>query len=320
MEKLIEEVKKYPVLYDQRNEKYRNAEYKERVWTLIATHLEIKGGGEECKKKWASVRDQFRRTLQRRRTVSGQAAVTLRKYKYEDVLQFLLPHVAERETISNVTDSEEVANNEVSADDTLEEEEVIDGDEPESVQEYIQEEPEILGQKTQEEVLSVNSSAKNPKFIKPVLKRKLQQRQSKPPETASSQLMTYILSEKKTQKQSEVASVEAEKHPVDAFLAGIVAPLKFLSPILLNEAKGRIFSIVQECEMKQLLASQETIRSFPCNQFAPLPASSPAFAPSPASSGSVHSVPTPYASPVYWNLDNASQLSGHHTDQTQNLE
>ncbi|CAG9764482.1 unnamed protein product [Ceutorhynchus assimilis] len=150
--------------------------------------------------------------------------------------------IDERETISNVTDSEEVTDNEVSADATPEEEEVIDGDEPESVQEYVKEKPEILSQKTQEEVLPVKSSDKNAKFVKPGLKRKLQQRRSKPEGTASSQLMTYILSEKKTQKQSEeVARVEAEKHPVDAFLAGISPSMKSLNPILLNEAKGRIF-------------------------------------------------------------------------------
>jgi len=69
--------------------------------------LNVLGGIEECKKKWSSVRDQFRRTLQKRKTASGQAAVNNRKYKYEDILEFLLPHISERDTLSNVDNFEE---------------------------------------------------------------------------------------------------------------------------------------------------------------------------------------------------------------------
>ncbi|CAH0560533.1 unnamed protein product [Brassicogethes aeneus] len=61
-----------------------------------------KGGVEECKKKWASIRDQLRRTIQKRKTKSGQAALKSRKYKYEDILTFLIPHLGERDGISNV--------------------------------------------------------------------------------------------------------------------------------------------------------------------------------------------------------------------------
>jgi len=43
VEKLIEEVRKFPVLYDQTSEKYRNSEYKDRVWTNISTTLGVKG-------------------------------------------------------------------------------------------------------------------------------------------------------------------------------------------------------------------------------------------------------------------------------------
>lgn len=46
---------------------------------------------DDCKTKWASIRDQLRRTLQKRK--SGQAAGKVRKYKYEDILKFLLPYL-----------------------------------------------------------------------------------------------------------------------------------------------------------------------------------------------------------------------------------
>ena len=83
--------------------------------------LNVLGGIKECKKKWSSVRDQFRRTLQKRKTASGQAAVNNRKYKYEDILEFLLPHISERDTLSNVDDFEEDQNNEITNDETSEE-------------------------------------------------------------------------------------------------------------------------------------------------------------------------------------------------------
>ena len=44
----------------------------------------------------------MRRTLQKRKTTSGQAAEKLYKYKYEDVLSFLVPYLGEREGRTNV--------------------------------------------------------------------------------------------------------------------------------------------------------------------------------------------------------------------------
>ncbi|KAL4090193.1 hypothetical protein QTP88_025092 [Uroleucon formosanum] len=42
VEMLIEEIRKFPVLYDQTSEKYRNSEYKDRVWNNISTTLAVK--------------------------------------------------------------------------------------------------------------------------------------------------------------------------------------------------------------------------------------------------------------------------------------
>lgn len=42
-EKLIEEVRKFPVLYDQSDAKYRHVEYKERVWKIISETLKVPG-------------------------------------------------------------------------------------------------------------------------------------------------------------------------------------------------------------------------------------------------------------------------------------
>ncbi|KAG8278492.1 hypothetical protein J6590_019123 [Homalodisca vitripennis] len=49
VEKLIEEIRKFPVVYDQSNDKYRNTEYKEKVWKKIADNLEL---GEAYGQVW----------------------------------------------------------------------------------------------------------------------------------------------------------------------------------------------------------------------------------------------------------------------------
>lgn len=38
-EELIEEVRKYPVLYDQTKEQYRNSDYKDMVWKKVSKEL-----------------------------------------------------------------------------------------------------------------------------------------------------------------------------------------------------------------------------------------------------------------------------------------
>lgn len=42
-EELIEEVRKYPVLYDQTKEQYRNSDYKDIVWKKVAKELNVAG-------------------------------------------------------------------------------------------------------------------------------------------------------------------------------------------------------------------------------------------------------------------------------------
>jgi len=52
------------------------------------------------------------------------------------------------------------------------------------------------------------------------------------------------------------AKTENFVHPVDSFLSAIGATLKTLDPYNLNLAKSRIFIIVQEIELNQILYKQ----------------------------------------------------------------
>lgn len=42
-ERLIEEIKRYPVLYDPASDKYKNIEYKEKIWRQISLTVQAKG-------------------------------------------------------------------------------------------------------------------------------------------------------------------------------------------------------------------------------------------------------------------------------------
>ncbi|XP_076645602.1 uncharacterized protein LOC143355036 [Halictus rubicundus] len=62
---------------------------------------------ETCKSRWQNLRDQFRKFRARSSAVrSGQAADNaLRKYKYEDAMQFLVPFFQERQTLCSLVSS-----------------------------------------------------------------------------------------------------------------------------------------------------------------------------------------------------------------------
>lgn len=263
-EKLIEEVRKFPVLYDQSDAKYRHVEYKERLWKVISETLKVPGGLEECKKKWASIRDQFRRTLQKRKTKSGQAAAKKQKYKYEEVLEFLLPHIVDRETLSNMPSLEDKRENS-EFDPRMEEPELDSESEPES-QNEVSPNPGTSFQTTVQPTSPVHSacstqatSGKKNHFTRPVnVKRKGLKRsnlENPAHESPSSQLMAYILAEKEAEK-TRINTTNSPQHPVDIFLAALAPTLKSLDPVLLNQAKTTIFSTVQDLELKQLAKNQ----------------------------------------------------------------
>lgn len=53
-------------------------------------------------KKWNGIRDSLRRVRQKRKRKSGQADISTPKYKYETLLEFLIPHLADRKGLTNV--------------------------------------------------------------------------------------------------------------------------------------------------------------------------------------------------------------------------
>ena len=133
-------------------------------------------------------------------------------------MQFFMPHIYERSTISSIQQPSENDSDMVNSQVTASAED-----------------------ETREEISASNRNADIYQPENPRKKRKIIV-----PETASSALMKYIIKTIKKPKDY--------KHPIDAFLEGLAPTLKNLPPYYQHLAKGKIFSIVQELEVQALSA------------------------------------------------------------------
>ncbi|KAH9641234.1 hypothetical protein HF086_003221 [Spodoptera exigua] len=60
---------------------------------------------KEAKSHWKKLRDSHREALRRRKTTTGQAAQNMKPWKYENLMEFLLPHRENNETFSNFSET-----------------------------------------------------------------------------------------------------------------------------------------------------------------------------------------------------------------------
>ncbi|XP_029662784.1 bromodomain-containing protein DDB_G0270170-like [Formica exsecta] len=263
-EKLIEYVRDYEKFYNLAHSQYLNGNYKDKKWAEIAKKLEQPVAA--CKARWNNIRDNFRKSLKKRITKSGQAAVKFKKYKYEDQLSFLVPFMKEIETKSNLNKAEKILDNE------NDEDQYNDDDNDDSEEEPVKN-VENLNQNIDDVTISnlSSSSSSSLKFYK---ERKVESTKSKfkSPETASATLMKYMLERNEKKSQRVI-------HPVDAFLAGLAPTLKSLSSYHLNIAKSKFFNIVQEIEMDQITHMQQKYATPP--ETSSFISSSPSPSPSP---------------------------------------
>ncbi|XP_058811117.1 uncharacterized protein LOC131676008 [Topomyia yanbarensis] len=100
-ELLIEDVRKYPELYNLAHKHYMHTKKKEEIWRKIGNLLNSDGAA--CKTRWVNIRDIYRKSLKKEATKSGQGAKPLKPYKYHHQLGFLKPTMVERATISNIS-------------------------------------------------------------------------------------------------------------------------------------------------------------------------------------------------------------------------
>ncbi|KAL1493642.1 hypothetical protein ABEB36_009341 [Hypothenemus hampei] len=102
MEKIIELVRKYPILYDLSHEDYKNTRKKDKVWSTIGE--EIGENGEEIKTKWRNLRDTYAMYIRGNKTKTGQAATNSKKLIWADHMEAFKLFLNFAKTTSNVSD------------------------------------------------------------------------------------------------------------------------------------------------------------------------------------------------------------------------
>ncbi|RVE52345.1 hypothetical protein evm_002983 [Chilo suppressalis] len=104
-EKLIDEVKKYPVLYDTRHENHRDIDIRDRCWLEISEKLGA--NSEVLKREWKILRDSMRQALKRtKRGMTTKAGVPCKKWRFESRMAFILPYMTIRRNHRQVKDND----------------------------------------------------------------------------------------------------------------------------------------------------------------------------------------------------------------------
>ncbi|CAG9839460.1 unnamed protein product [Diabrotica balteata] len=70
-----------------------------------------------CKQRWQSLRDAYRRAVNKKKGKSGQAARNIKPWKYENEMAFVAPFFMERKTQGSVDimiSDDEISDNEIS--------------------------------------------------------------------------------------------------------------------------------------------------------------------------------------------------------------
>ncbi|XP_005094965.1 uncharacterized protein LOC101850874 isoform X2 [Aplysia californica] len=89
VEKLVEQVRSYPVLYDTSMQEHKDAQLLRYIWTCIAETMgDTSLDGEGWKKKWISLRDTYTRR-KRELVKNGPTASAKKPWVFYDLLSFL---------------------------------------------------------------------------------------------------------------------------------------------------------------------------------------------------------------------------------------
>lgn len=179
----------------------------------------ISFSGQSCKTRWGNIRDNFRKSLRKNTTVSGQKAKSGKLYKYAEQLSFLKEFFNTRETRSNIGD--EVRNQDLSGDD--EENDNTDNNETQQLSTQVD---SPANEQSHCHTLSTPTQTGSLRYSTPSKKLKLSLQKKNPPKTAAATVMEYLLKEQESMGSPSIQSPD----PVDAFLSGIAPALKKLPP------------------------------------------------------------------------------------------
>ncbi|CAG9773279.1 unnamed protein product [Ceutorhynchus assimilis] len=191
-----------------------------------------------CKKRWTALRDNFRKCLKARKTTSGQANIPTKKWKYEDIMSFMIPFYAERTQKSNLEESEvqeqpreqrlNISDDEVDAD--------ITNDNDNAMNDFRR--PPSANNNTIHSQGTPNSREYASKFNR--------QQQSTP--------MTKVLTNYFEEKQA--STVSKQRDHLQKIFDAMQETVRTFSPRLQIEIKSKISNMVSEYELKDLMSKE----------------------------------------------------------------
>lgn len=192
-----------------------------------------------CKTRWNNIRDNYRKSLKKRITRSGLTGQPRNmRYKYENQLTFLLPFIRERDPNHSgpIRESDETPTEETPP---------VKRDDNRDLQTRPAANPEVTEDET------------NRLYGEELTARNKQPGREIPIENDSGLTIPELTSPNYPVESNDLRLRAASSHSVDAFLAGIAPTLKSLSPYYLNITKTKIFSVVQEVEMIEIVKRQK---------------------------------------------------------------
>ncbi|XP_026761274.2 uncharacterized protein LOC113520207 [Galleria mellonella] len=219
--KLIQLVKDNPVLYDFNNAKYMDFNAREVAWQRIGD--ELKRPAADCKVRWINIRDVNRRIIRKSLQNPGPHN---RLYKYESQLSFMRPFY--RDIL--------IQNTEFESDDK-------------SDKDWNTEECDQQMNCSNESDDSDYSIKKTKNKVSKGSKKKKKRSYEQEEKPATSNF-----------SETTMASDFDPSDPVDAFLLSIGATLKTFSPYHLNLAKSKIFTVVQEHDLQQIVQKSNDVK------------------------------------------------------------
>ncbi|XP_026741621.1 transcription factor Adf-1-like isoform X2 [Trichoplusia ni] len=120
-ERLIDEVKKYPVLYDTQHEHHRDIDVRDRCWLEISDRLGA--NSEVLKREWKILRDSMRQALKRSNTgATTKSGLPCKKWRFQSRMAFVLPYMTIRRNQRQIKENIKIDETEAASDDEREHE------------------------------------------------------------------------------------------------------------------------------------------------------------------------------------------------------
>ncbi|KAL1516155.1 hypothetical protein ABEB36_000074 [Hypothenemus hampei] len=257
---LIEEIRKYPSLYNLEDENYKNFVIKENGWKNVAASLGK--NVDDCKKRWRSVRDTYFRNKKKQKLGTGSSSLDKPiKWALYNQLSFLDKIKHDRRSKNTLDEEENLFSSQHESDfeNVVSNKSILD--DPDSDVHLNPATPSTSMSSTK--ITNTNSvedweSLSGSRCCTPTLKSKVKRSQTRGLNTSS-------IAEFNARAQRRMELLEAihnktqrteTEDDVDLFMKSISYTVKKLPPAQITEAKIGILTLVSNLQTKAIQTSE----------------------------------------------------------------